>query len=166
MTEYQIGRLWLHLPSGGAGVSDIVGPGGRAGTRPDAARVGGAEKLFEGLDPMRNSTTVGPVFDLRYEPPGFDNHGFDWAQRSTSDVQAEAERRGWEVITRRVAAQTLTGLGYLVPPRRDEEGRPHFHVVLWSDQVDELTWHVPEQLEGSRIVYQRCAFVRRKSTAP
>lgn len=160
--------MFLHLPSGAAGIHGFVKGGGdipeTGGNlrRERSIRDGGSISLFEGLDPMRHSITAGPIFDLRTEPPGFDRYGFDWAQRSTSDVHGAAAQQGWEVISRREAAEILIRSGYVVPPRRETDGTPHFHSVLWLDQVDDLTWYVRESFDGKRFTFERTAFVRRE----
>lgn len=164
----EVGRLWLHLYTGAASVDGFArlpegGPEvGGTMRRDRPVGEGGTERLFEGLDPTRRSTTTGPIYDMRTEPAGFDSHGFDWAGRCTSDVQAEAERRGWRVVTRAEAGQRLLELGYRLRPRHDGDGRRHFHDVLWLDQLDGLTWHVRESVDGFRHTSQRCAFVVRE----
>jgi len=160
-----VGLLTLHLRTGATtilgfvcgknGAPEFGSPMFRA--RPVAE--GGRITLHEGLDPMRRSTTTGPVVELRFEPRGFDSHGFDWAGRATSDAQADAAARGWQVITRWQAAQALTTAGYTVPSRFDTTGRPNFHTVLWEDQADNLTWHLQEGQDGRRFDAGRAAFV-------
>jgi hypothetical protein len=169
----EIGKLSLHLPSGACSIWGFVrGEEGNAesGTtlfRERPVALGGAIRLFEGLDPMRHSTNPGPIFDLRVEPPGFDRHGFDWAGRSTSDAQAAAQRHGFTAVTREAAAEVLIALGYQVRPRRDPAtGRANFHDALWSEQADGLTWHVRESLEGTRFTYERCVFLTRALPEP
>lgn len=162
----EIGLMDLHLPTGRARITGMT-PGDDA-TTPEAGpktwealpvAMGGAMVLFEGLDPTRNFTSTGPVVDLRYEVPAFDNYGFNWAGRSTSDVAAKAAEYGWQIITRRDAADLLTARGYVIPPRRGQHRK--FHSVLWNDQVDDRTWYVPESSDGYRYVYLRSAFVVR-----
>lgn len=169
MTEF--GLMYLHLPTGDARIRGIV-PGDDAVTPEigpkmwDALPValGGGMLLFEGLDPMRNSTTTGPVVDLRHEPPAFDSYGFDWAGRSTSDVAAKAAEYGWRVITRVDAAELLAERGFVVPARYGQHAGTQpgwMHSVLWDDQVDDRTWYVPESSTGFRYVHTRSAFVAR-----
>lgn len=167
-TLIEIGHMFLHLPTCAAGIHGFVrgedgGPDvGGTMRRMLPVGEGGTIRLFEGLDPMRHSTTTGPVVDVRHERPGFDRHGFDWAQRSTSDVQAAAQKLGWRPVTRRKTAALLTQIGYQLHPRRDADGRPHFHNVLWTDHIDDLTWHVRESFDGKPFTHTRCTFVVRE----
>ncbi|WP_158892712.1 hypothetical protein [Amycolatopsis anabasis] len=163
----EIGEMWLHLPSGGAGIHGFVpdsdgGPvtGGVVREHVPVSQ-GGSIRLFHGLDPHEFDPQPGPIIDLRLSPRRFDRYGFNWAQRATTDVQAEAERRGWRTITRAHAVRVLTELGYHVHPRRDANGRPFFHDVIYRDQADDLTWHVRESLDGTRFTWERCVFVLR-----
>jgi hypothetical protein len=166
-----IGKLSLHLPSGTAfiGGFTLAGDGspevGGVLLADAPVEMGGTLRLNKGLDPMRRSTTRGPVVDLRVEPPGFDRHGFDWAGLTTADAATRAADFGWRTVTRREAAKVLIATGYRIPPRRDQDGTPHFHTVLWEDQVDDLTWHVREAFDGTRFTYERCVFVCRDTNA-
>lgn len=148
-----LARLWLHLPSGTAGLTRAVEPA-------EPGTVAAGPVLLHAADDS------GPggnrLFDGLY-PRDFDRHGFGWAGRATSDVQAAAKARGWMVVSRREAARWLLSAGWVVPPRRDGDGRCRFHDMLWEDQVDDLTWHVRESWDGAvRFVYERSVFVRRE----
>lgn len=164
MTE--IGLMSLHLPTGHARITGTT-PGDDA-TTPEIGpktwerlpvAMGGSLLLFDGLDPTRNFTATGSIIDLRHQPPAFDNYGFNWAGRSTSDVAAKAGQYGWRVITRLDAAALLSERGYTIPPRRGP--RAKVHSVLWEDEIDDRTWYVPESSDGFRYVYVRNAFVAR-----
>lgn len=164
----EIGRLWLHLPTGRAGIVGFVrnahgGPDcGPLMRRDRPVHEGGHQTLFEGLDPVRPGASTGVIVDLRTEPPRFDTHGFNWAGRTTSDAQAAAERLGWQTITRTRAAELLHEAGYTLHERTGPDGTRYFHDELYLDQVDGLTWHVRESIDGTRFVSERCVFVTRE----
>lgn len=169
----EMGLLSLHLPSGHCFISGFVqsdaGSAEIGGTMRSHLPIGdgGTLVLNEGLDPMRNSTTTGIVIDLRYEPPGFDNYGFDWAHYTTCDAQADADWHGFATLSRRQAADVLRWLGYRVRPQRDPDtGAAMFHDVLWQDQIDDLTWHVPDNIDGYRYTTVRHVFVLREHPGP
>ncbi len=165
----EIGRMWLHLPTGRASIAGFVrndhgGP--QVGSTVSRAGLpvhqGGHQDLFEALDPTPIGASTGLVADLRAEPPRFDDHGFNWAHRTTADVQAEAERHGWQIITRAHAAELLSQIGYTLHPRVGEDGTRYFHDELWLDQADGLTWHVRESIDGTRFTFERSTFVMRE----
>lgn len=169
---FDVGRIQLHLPSGAAtihgfirGIDATPVPGEKTHSG-HPVWMGGSWRLFEGLPPMRRRADVAPVVDLRYGLRGFDHYGFGWAGVTTSDVSAKAERLGWRLITRRQAAALLAELGYHIPPRHSSDGTPYVAAVLWDDQLDDLTWHVSEAVDGFRFTYERSVFVCRDAPEP
>jgi hypothetical protein len=128
--------------------------------------MGGSWQLFEGLPPTGRPSAPDTAEDLRLDWCGFDHHGFSWAGVTTSDASAKAERLGWRVITRRQAAVLFTELGYYIPDRDQPDSRRYWSSALWKDQCDDLTWHVPERIDGHRFTSDRHVFVSRGAPKP
>lgn len=170
--SFEVGRLRLRLPTGAATIEGFVrgqhgipvlGPG-VSSRRP--VWMGGAWTLFRGLPPTRSCFLSGTVVRLASEWRQFDSHGFSWAGVSTSDASAKAERLGWQLLTRCQAAALLTELGYQIPSRHGSHNQRYGESVLWTDQLDNLTWHIPEAVDGHRYVDERDVFVSRDAPQP
>ncbi|WP_307969632.1 hypothetical protein [Salinispora arenicola] len=105
-----LGEVWLHLPTGAAG---LIGIRPHHDNGPVPAR---GFRLLEATTPV-------PL------PAG---HRF--ARRTTAEVEAVLRAEGWRVISRADAATRLRAAGYRLGTRR-AAGR-----LLYADDADDTTW--------------------------
>ncbi|WP_028192572.1 hypothetical protein [Salinispora pacifica] len=105
-----LGEVWLHLPTGAAG---LIGIRPHHDNGPVPAR---GFRLLEATTPV-------PL------PAG---HPF--ARRTTAEVEAVLYAEGWRVISRADAAARLRAAGYRLGTRR---AAGH---LLYADDADDTTW--------------------------
>lgn len=158
----EVALVWVHLPSGAAAVQGVVrhpdgGPmtgGSAVADRPVGA--GGTEVLAQAAPPATEVLSPGaqpPVHLLSSDPAG-------WAVTGPEAAQAEAERRGWRLVSRAEAARVLSVQGYRL---RDSTAPGH---VLHTDQADDLTWHPRQGPGGRRSPFILAAFATRPVRVP
>ncbi|MFY1633729.1 hypothetical protein ACN27F_10685 [Solwaraspora sp. WMMB335] len=105
-----VGEVWLHLPTGAAGL---------IGIRPHHDKGPVVARGFRLLE----ATTPVPL------PAG---HGF--AQRTTADVETVLRAVGWHVISRADAATRLRAAGFRLGTRR---AAGH---LFYADDIDDIAW--------------------------
>jgi len=107
-----VGRLWLHRPTGTAGLSGVQ-------AHHDGGPITGwGERLLDPLTPV-------PLPDGSPEDAG----------RTEEQLRTAAAERGWRPVTRAQAAALLRAEGYRLRTERS------FGHVLYADQADAVSWH-------------------------
>lgn len=109
-TTAGIGRAWLHLPTGAAG---LIGVRPHHDHGPIADR---SATLLEAVTPL-------PL------PAGHPH-----AQRTAADVDGALRALGWQVISRADAATRLRAAGYHLGANRSAGH------LLYADEADDTTW--------------------------